>query len=65
MIARACGVSYQTSSRWMAQGYLPRTELLGTTHYAKAIERATHRAVTAGQLRDDIRRAIGVNATAA
>lgn len=54
MIARACGVSAMTSGRWFARGHLPRTDLLGLTHYAEAIERATEGLVTKADLHADI-----------
>lgn len=55
MVARACGVSPMAVSRWWDQGCLPRTDLLGMTHYAAAIETATDGLVTADELHDDIR----------
>lgn len=56
MVARACGVSPMAVSRWFDNGCLPRTELLGVTQYAQAIEAATDGLVTVKELHDDIRR---------
>lgn len=54
-----------TAGRWFAQGHLPRTDLIGTTRYAEAIERVTDGLVTRAQLHADIQAAIGINSTAA
>jgi len=47
-IADACGVTHQAVCQWRGAGYLPRTELIGTTEYGKQIQalcqgKVTHR----------------------
>jgi hypothetical protein len=65
MIARACDVSAMTACRWVAQGHLPRTDLLGITKYAEAIEKATNRLVTKAELHADIQQSMGIDVSAA
>jgi DNA-binding transcriptional regulator YdaS (Cro superfamily) len=49
-ISKVCGVSNTTALRWKKRGKLPRTEWTGETHYAEAIEAATHGAITKAEL---------------
>lgn len=40
-LARDCNVTYQALRKWERNGFLPRTEWTGETHYAAVIETAT------------------------
>lgn len=38
-LAKACGVTIQSIQKWLASGYLPRTDYTGETDYASVIAR--------------------------
>lgn len=37
-VAKACGVSERAVYKWLKNGFLPKTEFFGKTHYAEKIE---------------------------
>jgi DNA-binding transcriptional regulator YdaS (Cro superfamily) len=51
-LAVACGIRYQSLSRWIQWKRLPYTELSGETRYAERIELATSGQVSAETLLD-------------
>jgi len=49
--ARICGLSYVAVSKWVKQGYLPRTEYSGETKYAEILAAESNGAFSAETLR--------------
>lgn len=37
-VAKACGVSERAVYKWIANGFLPKTEFFGKTNYAEIIQ---------------------------
>lgn len=37
-VAKACGVSERAVYKWLANGFLPKTEFFGKTSYAETIQ---------------------------
>jgi DNA-binding transcriptional regulator YdaS (Cro superfamily) len=51
-LAKACGIRYQSMSKWRDGKRLPYTELSGETHYSSLIEKATDGRVSKKALLD-------------
>lgn len=49
-VAKACGVSERAVYKWIANGFLPKTEFFQKTNYAEKIEEISHGKYQASEL---------------
>lgn len=55
IIADSCRVTHQAVSKWRDFGFLPQSEIVGSTNYGKIIETLCNGYVTHNQLLDENR----------
>lgn len=52
VVAKACGVTERAVYKWLANGFLPKTEFFGKTKYAETIESISNGKYSANILLD-------------